>query len=82
MNISVLTLLSLTMKSKICQPIRGKGGHIGFQIQLISNNTCSWPHMEHLCKDWSRSLQPYMRSFWNCVSQSETREAILDFRSA
>jgi len=29
----------LEKKFKICQPIRGQGGHFGFRIDLKSNNT-------------------------------------------
>jgi len=31
---------------KIFQLIRGQGGHIGFRIYLINNNTCLLPHKE------------------------------------
>jgi len=33
---------------KMCQQIRGQGGHIGFRIDLESNNTWLGPHKEHL----------------------------------
>jgi len=50
----------------MCQSIRGQGGHIGFWIDLKSNNTWSGPHKEHLWQDWSRSLQPYLRRSSKC----------------
>jgi len=42
-----------------------QGDHNGFRIRLNSNNTWSEPPKEHLWKVWSRSLQPFLRS-WTC----------------
>jgi len=41
---------------KMCQPIKGQGGHVRFQIGFKSNNTWSGPRKEHLWQVWSRSL--------------------------
>jgi len=47
----------LEKKLKMCQPVRGQGGHIiGFQIGFKSNNTWSGHYKEHVWQDWSRSL--------------------------
>jgi len=45
-----------------CQPIKGQGGHLGFQIHIKSNNTWYGPQKEHLCEVCSRSLQLFLRS--------------------
>jgi len=58
----------LEKKFKMCQPIRGHGGHIGFRIGLKSNNSWSEPHKAYLWQDWSRSLKPFLRRSSQCVS--------------
>jgi len=42
----------------MCQSIRGQGGHIGFQVDLRSNNTWSGAHKEHLWQVWSSYAIP------------------------
>jgi len=63
----------------VCQPIKGKGGHIGFLIHMKINSTWPGPCKVHLCHVLSRSLQSILRRSWKCVSQSEVIVAILDF---
>jgi len=63
----------------MCQPIRGQGTDVEFQIGFKSNNTWSGPHKEHVWQVWSRSLQPFLRRSWKCVSQSEAWVATLSW---
>jgi len=55
------------------QPIRGQGGHNGFQIGLRSNNTWLGPHKEHVWQVWGRSLQLFLRRSSKCEKLTDGR---------
>ena len=67
-------------KSKISQLIRGQGGHLGFPIDPKKHKVCigRWDIVP--CPVSLNSVQWFQRSR-KCLSQSETRAAILFFRS-
>ena len=71
----------LEKKSKMSQPIRVHGGHLGFPITPKSNKTNAGPLEEHLWQVWCQYMQWFLRRSQKCLSQSESMAAILDFRS-
>jgi len=76
-----IPLAVIEKEFKMCQPnIRGQTSYIGFRIDLKSNNTWSGPHKEYLWQLFSRYLQQFLRRSSKCVSESENKADIFDFR--
>ena len=57
----------LKKRSKMSQPIRVHGGHLGFPITTKSNNTSAGLLEEHLWQVWCQYMQWFLRRSKKCL---------------